>query len=272
MNLQAQTSRLLDYLGHDEPPLAIFYTNEKPVNATAPRFGPPVSRELEAKGMLDYEGMAQNYSCFMAHINYARRKKIAAYICKEQYGCVGGGFYSGYLLPYLQSTPYFVSTGRPGLPGERYMASPQAVRAYMDKLNPSPAPASYCVAMPLAMLGAQQPELIVFFARPEIISGLHTLAAFATSDPMAVATPFGAGCGQIITWPYYFKRQAQLKAVLGGFDPTCRPFLKIDELTFSLSLELYEKMLAAMDESFLTMHDWQTVRKRAAKSHKAWQA
>lgn len=271
IDLQKQTSRLLNYLGHKEQPFAILYSNEKPANTTAPLPGPPVSRELEEKGLLDRAAMEKTHSCFLAHINLARRQNKCAYVSKEQYGCLGGGFYTGYLLPYLQGTTYFVSTGTPSMPGERYMSSPQAVSAYMDKLNPRPAPASYCLAMPLSMLeSGEKAELIVFFARPEVISGLFTLAVFTTSDPLAVVSPFGAGCAQIITWPYYFKERGQEKAVLGGFDPSCRPFFKTDELSFTISLELYEKMLGAMDESFFINHDWPAVLRKVGKSNAAW--
>jgi hypothetical protein len=53
-----------------------------------------------------------------------------------------------------------------------------------------------------------------------------------------VASPFGAGCTNIVAWPLFYKEQGIEKAVLGGFDPSARKFMKTDELTFTVSWSL----------------------------------
>jgi hypothetical protein len=42
------------------------------------------------------------------------------------------------------------------------------------------------------------------------------------------------------------------KAVLGGFDPSARKYMKTDELTFTVPWSLYQKMLKALPESMFS--------------------
>jgi uncharacterized protein (DUF169 family) len=142
----------------------------------------------------------------------------------------------------------------------------------MLKVDPRPAPARYCVFKPLSQFtDAEPPEFVVFFARPEVLSGLFTHAVFTTGDMDCVVSPFGAGCTNMVAWPLHYKERGQDKAVLGGFDPSARKFMKTDELTFTVSLELYERMLAALPESMFALDTaWGGVRKKVARSAKAW--
>ncbi len=45
------------------------------------------------------------------------------------------------------------------------------------------------------------PEVVIFFARPEVLSALFTLANFDQADPNGVICPFGSGCSSIIHYP-----------------------------------------------------------------------
>jgi hypothetical protein len=38
------------------------------------------------------------------------------------------------------------------------------------------------------------PEVVIFFAQPNVLSGLFTLANFDESRPEGVFTPMGSGC------------------------------------------------------------------------------
>ena len=47
--------------------------------------------------------------------------------------------------------------------------------------------------------------------------------------------------------------------------------MKTDELTFTVPLSLYKKMLAALPESMFNVDgDWPTVRKKVNRSAQAW--
>jgi hypothetical protein len=101
--------------------------------------------------------------------------------------------------------------------------------------------------------------------------GLFIQTTFTTGEVDCVATPFGAGCTNILAWPLYYKEQGLEKAVIGGFDPSARKFLKTDELTFTVPLPLYKKMLKALPDSMFNLDgSWVSVRKKVDRSAKAW--
>ena len=268
------TATFLEYLGLKEEPFGVYYADTKPENAYGPKKGVPISRELEDKHELDMQEVMKCFSCVMGNIWLARKKGGAAFISQEEYGCPGGVYYTSMLKPHLRFIEYYVSTGFEGTPleGERYMPNPDAMRNFMLEVNPRKAPGKYCIFKPLSQFkDGEEPEFVIFFARPEVLSGLHTQATFTSGDMDCVVTPFGAGCTSMISWPLYYKERGVDKAVIGGFDPSARKFMKTDELTFTVSLSFYEKMLAALPDSMFTHEtDWKTVRKKVERSVKAW--
>ena len=149
---------------------------------------------------------------------------------------------------------------------------PNPCGIFLAQVDPREAPAKYCLFKPLSLFeDGEEPEFIIFFARPEVLTGLFTLTTFTTGDVDCVATPFGAGCTGMISWPLYYKEQGIEKAVLGGFDPSARKFMKTDELTFTVPLSLYKKMLAALPESMFNVDGaWKEVRKKVERSVRAW--
>jgi uncharacterized protein (DUF169 family) len=221
---------------------------------------------------VDFGGVFANFSCVMGHLWRARRQGRAACFDRERFGCLGGAFYLGFLKPQLDFIARYVSTGLPGvMEGERYLASPEDCRRFFEALDPRPAPARFCVFQPLSRFApGREPEVVIFFARPEVITGLHMLTAFVTGDFQAVAAPFGADCSQVVTWPLKFLQQGQLKAVLGGFDPSARKFHRPDELSFAVPWELFRRLANRWPESFLTGETWAGVRKKIRHSRKVW--
>lgn len=268
------TATFLEYLGLNEEPFGVHYSDVKPDKAYGPKPGTPISRELEDRGELDMQEVRKTFSCVMGNVWLARKKRAASFISSEEYGCPGGVYYCSMMKPHLRVIEHYVSTGYEGTPmhGERYMPNPDAMREFMLKVNPREATGKYCIFKPLShFTDDEKPEFVIFFARPEVLSGLFTQAVFTTGDIDCVVSPFGAGCTNMLGWPLYYKGQGLEKAVIGGFDPSARKFMKTDELTFTVSLELYEKMLAALPESMFTHEtDWTSVRKKVSRSAKAW--
>ena len=128
--------------------------------------------------------------------------------------------------------------------GECYLDSPEAVRRFFEILDPRPAPEQFCVFKQLSKFTPdEKPEVVIFFARAETICGLNQLATFVTNDFEAVQSPFGAGCSNIVAWPLKYLERGQLKAVLGGWDPSDRKFLKPDEITFAVPYEMFDRMV-----------------------------
>ena len=264
--------RFMDTLGLYEEPMGIFYTDEKPQDGFTPNHMELPTREIEMKNKIDWQTVFGEFSCVMGNIWRARKKKTTAFFSAEQFGCPGGAFWLGFLKPQTETMIHYVSTGIPEqMKGEFYCDSPDELRRIFEYVDPRPAPKTFCVIKPLSRFtGDEEPELVVFFVRPESLSGLHQLATFVTNDPEVVASPWGPACGNIATWPLKYMMQGKNKAVLGGWDPSARKFLKTDELTLSVPLEMFNNMLERFEGSFLKTDTWETVQKKIQRSNKAW--
>ncbi len=277
MDLQSiikETGVFLEHLGLNEEPFGVYYADTLPEKAFGPKTGVPISRELGDKGEIDMEAMFSTFSCVIGNIWLARKKQAAAYVSATEYGCPGGVYYCGMMNPNIRFIEHYVSTGFKGTPvhGERFMPSPEAMQKFLKKVTPPKPSGKYCIFKPLShFTGGQKPEFVIFFARPEVMTGLFVQTTFTTGDVDCVAIPFGAGCTNIISWPRYYRDKGMEKAVMGGLDPSARKFMKTDEMTFTVPLSLYEKMLNALPESmFNGGKDWQNVRKKIDRSAKVW--
>jgi uncharacterized protein (DUF169 family) len=268
------TSTFLRHLGAGEEPFGVHYSDAKPEKSFGPKAGAAISRELEDQGKLDVREVMKTFSCVMGNIWLARKKHAAAFISAEEYGCFGGAYYCSMMKPHLHFIEYYVTKGLAGTPlhGERYMPTPESMRGFLAKVEPRKAPAKYCVFKPLSLfVEGEEPEFVIFFARPEVLCGLFTHTVFTTGDPECVVSPFGAGCTNIISWPLYYKERGEEKAVIGGFDPSARKFMKTDELTFTVPWGLYGKMLSALPESMFSVKGaWPEVFKKVERSARAW--
>jgi uncharacterized protein (DUF169 family) len=269
---QAGLKGLLEALGYHGEPLGMHYTDDQPRGGFSPEPARLPSLEEERAGQADLGEVFGSFSCVMGHIWRARNKDEKAWFSAERFGCLGGAFYLGYLKPQLDSVCAYVSTGVPGvMEGERYIHSPEACRAFFEELDPPPAGGRYCVFQPLSHYGPEErPEIVLFFARPEVLSGLMFLAMFVTGDMEATASPFGAGCSHLVTFPRRYQAAGRRRAVAGGWDPSCRKYLRPDELSFAAPWEMFRAFLERWEESFLTTATWGLVRKKARLSAKAW--
>ncbi len=265
-------SELVEILGLKEEPFGVYYTETRPVEGFSPKPADLPDRAKEAAGEVDWGVVFQNFSCVIGHIWRARKKKTAAYFDSGQFGCLGGAFALGFVKPQCHTIIHYVSTGVPGqLEGECYIGSPEELDRIFAYMDPRPAPARWCVFKPLSLFEPEEePELVVFFARPEVLAGLHQLAAFVTNDPEAVVSPWGAGCQNMTAWPFHYLAKGRNKAVLGGWDPSARKYFKTDELTFTVPPKMFSEMVHRWRESFLSKEIWQLCRKKAARSDRAW--
>lgn len=269
---QSDLGKFLEVLGLTEEPVGIFYTDKKPAEGFSPKPMDLPTREKEIKNEINWQAIFSNFSCVLGNIWLARKKKKAAYFSAEQFGCPGCAFWLGFMKPQSETITHYVSTGIPGkMEGEFYCDSPDEFRRIMNCIDPVPAPARYCVAKPLSLFtGDEKPDIVAFFARPESLCGLHQLATFVTNDYEAVASPWGAACTNLVTWPYKYLAAGKNKAVLGGWDPSARKFFKTDELSFTVPYNMFEQMLNRYAESFLVTGTWTTVRKKIERSNQAW--
>lgn len=270
--LQPEIPGFLEILGLSEEPLGMYYSQLPPAEGFSPQQAVLPSAEAERLGQVDWEQLMGSFSCVIGQIWRTRKLGKPAYFDQARFGCLGGAFFLGFLKPQLEHIVHYVSTGIPDiLEGEAYLESPEITRQFYETIDPRPAPAPICIFKPLSQFTPpENPEIVIFFARAETISGLHQLATFVTNDFEAVCSPFGAGCGNLVAWPIKYLEQGQLKAVLGGWDPSDRRFLKPDEISFAVPGEMFARMVIRYRESFLTRPTWGTVRKKIALSRKTW--
>lgn len=231
------------YFNNAELPITFHYTDE-PVNAVKVKPG-SVAR------------------CIIGALVKVRNGESLAFAV-DAVGCPGGKRYLGFAENIMPDFEYFLSCGIPGkLEGERYKKTPELVKETMKHWPVFKAPAKYIVFKRWDNLEeVDHPEVVIFFAVPDVLSGLFTLASFDEAGQDLVAAPFGSGCSSIVQYPYLEKDSARPRAVLGMFDVSARPFVPKDTLTFSAPLSKFSRMVDNMEESFLITPSWAQVQKR----------
>jgi uncharacterized protein (DUF169 family) len=241
--------------GIDTEPLGWYFTDEQP------------GRSGRAKEYLTPKTDNISWTCILQLLVKAREKKKTAYFEAQHYGCPGGAYHMGFTRPISERTVYFVSTGEPGgREPELYLSSPETARKYFTTLDKYTAPKQHLVFKPISFFdSSHNPEYVIFFGKPDVISGLHQLVTFVTDEMEAVHSPWGSGCANIITWPQYYKDHNKIPAVLGGWDPSCRVFLPHDEILLTVSFEIYKNMVEKYEQSFINTHAWSQVLKRIRK-------
>jgi len=182
-------------------------------------------------------------------------------------GCFGGKRYLGFEMKLAPDFEYFLSYGIPGkLEGERYKKSPELVKEHMKYQKPSKAPGDYIIFKRFdRMEDTEKPLAIIFFAPPDVLSGLFTLANFDEPQPNGVIAPFCAGCASIVDFPLKELKSSEPRAVLGMFDVSARPCVPSNVLTFAVPWTKYVRMVDNMKESFLITKSWDKVRQRIKK-------
>ena len=179
-------------------------------------------------------------------------------------GCGGGKRYLGFEEMQMPNFEYFLSYGIPGkLEGERYKKTPELVREHMKHQTQFKAPAKYIIFKRWdGMDEDDEPLVIIFFAPPDVLSGLFTLSSFDEPQPFGVIAPFCAGCGSIVDYPYKELQSGLHRSVLGMFDVSARPFVPAGMLTFAIPWPKFVRMADNMEESFLITKSWDKVRNR----------
>jgi len=236
------------FFGEAELPIAFYYTDEEG------------HAELVKPGTIR--------GCLFAALSLVRKERALCFDA-ESIGCPGGQEYLGLRVPvhdteYLELYSHYVSSGIPGKEeGERYLKTPE-IAAEAIKLMPSfKAPARFIVFKRWDSLNeSDEPDVVIFFACPDVLSGLYGLANFDETEPNVVFTPMASGCISIVTYPFLEKDSARPRAVIGLFDPSARPYIPENTLSFSVPMRKFERMVRNMEESFLTTKSWKALQKR----------
>ncbi|MBM4445244.1 MAG: hypothetical protein FJ020_08090 [Chloroflexi bacterium] len=201
--------------------------------------------------------------CLIGALDAVRQGTALAFD-KDSIGCPGGKRYAGFAQAVMPDFEYFLSCGIPGkLHGERYKKSPGLVKQAMKHAPTFQAPAPLIVFKRWDLIEASDnPEVVVFFAQPDVLAGLFTLANFDESEPDGVIAPFGSGCSVITQYPYSEASTKRPRAVIGMFDVSARPFVPRDVLTFAAPMNKFSRMVENVEESFLITGSWRKVQER----------
>ena len=231
------------YFGETDPPMVFFYTDDESLGEVVK---PPSAHQ-----------------CVIGVLNKVLKGQTLLFGA-DSIGCAGGKRYLGYAKEIMPNFEHFLSCGIPGqLEGERYKKSPELVVEAMKHSPPFDAPAKYIAFKRWDnIVEADDPKVVIFFAKPDVLSGLFTLANFDEVEPNGVFAPFSAGCGSIVQFPFLEADKDRPRAVLGMFDVSARPFTQKECLSFAVPMNKFRKMIDNMDESFLITDSWAKVMKR----------
>jgi hypothetical protein len=205
----------------------------------------------------------EGHHCFIDDLLAVRQGNPLSFDTKSL-GCFGGKRYLGFTQSIMPDFEYFLSCGIPGkLEGERYKKTPELVKQLFNNAPVFKAPAKYVVFKRWDLLSEEdQSQVVIFFAPPDVLSGLFTLANYDEPTNEAVFCPMGAGCSTIVQIPMKECESDRPRAVLGMFDVSARPGVPPHSLTFSIPIQKFERMVDNMDESFLITGSWEKVRDR----------
>jgi len=201
--------------------------------------------------------------CLIGQLNICFEGKTITFT-KDTIGCGGGVRYSGFPYRFSPDFYHFLSCGIPGkLEGERYKKSPEIVKDAEKEMPKISADGKFIVFKRWDLVEkGEEPIAVVFWDRPDVISGLFTLANFRTISPYAVISPFSSGCGSIIAYPFSENKKENPRAVLGMFDISARPYIDENMFSFAVPMKKFAKMVEDMNESFLITASWKKVAKR----------
>lgn len=222
------------YFPQAELPVAVFYSDELCGAEYAPT--PPQSK--------------RGYVCLFAQLSKVHHGTSIAFDV-ENIGCWGAlrNIFGG---PYQEDITVDLLVNIEKFKCDREQTN------ILHQINPLAHPTGrYLIFKPLDQLAENDnPAIFVFFAKPDVISALHTLSSFDNTRIDNVIAPFGAGCEQLLTFAFDEARKENPRAILGGMDTAMRTCVKSDLLTFSVAAPMFERMVNNMDKSFLTTYIW----------------
>ncbi|MGE5351816.1 MAG: DUF169 domain-containing protein [Acidobacteriota bacterium] len=201
--------------------------------------------------------------CLIGNLIRVRRGHTFIYTSNSS-GCLGGKRYTGFSQKLRKDFEYFLSCGLEGkLDGERYKKSPELVDAMLKVQPPFVAPGQYLVFKRWDKLEeSDEPSAVIFFAKPDILSGLFALANYDIAELNGVISPMGSGCSSIVYHALKELKSENPRCILGMFDISARPYVPAETLTMTIPMNRFIKMVSNMDESFLGGQSWKHVMER----------
>lgn len=170
--------------------------------------------------------------------------------------CGGGRLYAAF-APMPERVPAFVSET------EHYKQTKEQVREYIERLDIRLSDKPYLNFIRMDRLESlNDMEGILFFATPDVLSGLCSWAFYDNNDDDAVCARFASGCCSIVTFTVKENRAGDRRCFIGLLDPLARPLVPKNELTFTVPVCRFKEMMNTMEQSALFQKAYSIVRKR----------
>ena len=211
----------------------------------------------------EYVQKPAGHQCLIGELARVRNGTSLAFD-KESVACGGGKRYLGFSSSIRPRFEYFLSTGIPGeMEGERYIQTPEQVNELVKGMTRIPSDKRYIIFRRWDLIEpGDDPQAVIFFATPDVLSGLFTLVNFDHAHGDGVISPFGSGCASVVHHPWFENQKEDPKAVIGMFDVSARPWVPADVLTMTIPMKRFENIISYMEESFLITDSWKKVMKR----------
>lgn len=194
--------------------------------------------------------------CFFKRMKTVREGNVIS-LDVDTAGCMGGKFYTGFTdMP--EFVPNFVSLK------EKYKKTPEMVVDFIKDLGVPRASKEYLNFARIDKIESfDGVEGLLFLATPDILSGLVTWAYFDNNANDGVTSMFGSGCSAIVTQTVVENNKNGRRTFLGFFDPSARPYVEPDILSYVIPMSRFREMYYTMRESCLfDTHAWAKIKNR----------
>ncbi|MDR2913777.1 MAG: DUF169 domain-containing protein [Tannerella sp.] len=182
--------------------------------------------------------------CFFKALRSVRDGKPVS-LNAENIGCGGGKFYTGFTeMP--AHIPNFVSVK------EKYKETPELMLDFLKQFGVPRTIKKYLNLTRIDKIDSfNDVEGIIFFATPDILSGLTTWAYFDNNSDDAVTSKFGSGCSTVITDTVIENKKNGKRTFIGFFDLSVRPHIEENIISFSIPMSRFKEMYHTMRNSSL---------------------
>ena len=170
--------------------------------------------------------------------------------------CGGGGLYTAF-APMPDRVPVFVSET------EHYKQTKELVIEQINRLGIRLSAKPYLNFVRMDHIDSLDGvEGVLFFATPDVLSGLCSWAFYDNNADDAVCTRFASGCCSIVTFAAKENAVGGRRCFIGMLDPSARPLVPKHELTFTIPACRFKQMMDTMEQSALFQKAYSVVRKR----------
>jgi hypothetical protein len=178
-------------------------------------------------------------------------------------GCPGAQAAFGFMEEYPPFMAHFLTDGEGAPMGEGLKATPELAQEFLDRARPRPISSDAILIGPLRVEQWDSVRSVTFFADPDRISALMTLAAFRSSGPDFIHAPFSSGCGLMLR---ELENQERERAVLGCTDIAMRKHIPPEILCLTVPPGLFEQMVDFPDGAFLNKEWWNELMQHRGKN------